>query len=573
MTSPASPPADLVALLREGQVHHLDGRLDEARAIYRAILAEDPDYAAALGLLALTLASDLDAPETEAVVRRHLALRPFDGASLRLLGQIRARQGDDAEAAVLLERASHWLPTLAPIHNDLGVSLHRLGKAEAALAAIDRAIALDPNYAVFHGNRGDVLHALGRFDEAIDAHFAALRLSARASAKERASILHAAAKAAAKVGRLEAVAAAADAELTLEDDPDLAEQLASILDDLGRDNEARGIRNHQARAAGIRRAGQSSTAAARVLVLGGVGGGHIPVRYLLDTERFETWSLGMLSPDQGDAPLGSITFETLQGADLVFSTLGDVDRDGGQLDAARALCARLGKPVLNPPDGIGKTARDNAPALFGGLDGLIVPAVSRTNPETLAATGIDAPTLVRPAGDHGGENLTLLRGAADRDAYLAGGVASDLVLTRFHDFRSTDGHWRKYRFIFVDRRAFPYHLAIGDDWLVHYWRAEMGRYDWKKAEEERFLADWRGVFGAAGAEAVDAVARRLDLDYGGMDCALTEDGRVLFFEANACILVHLDEPPRAFPYKHRYVPQIREAFTRLVLDRAGKAPG
>jgi len=573
MTGQAPPPTDLAGLFREGQVRHLDGRLDEAGAIYRTILAEDPDYAPALGLLALTLASDLDAPETEAVVLRHLALRPFDGASLRLLGQIRARQGDDAEAAALLERAANWLPTLAPIHNDLGVSLHRLGQTEAALAAIDRAIALDPNYAVFHGNRGDVLHAVGRFDEALDAHFTALRLSARAPAKERASILHAAAKAATKVGRLEAVAVAADAELTLEDNAELAEQLASILDDLGRDDEARGIRNHQARAAGIRRSGSSQTAGARVLVLGGVGGGHIPVRYLLDTDRFETWSLGMLSPDQGDAPLGAVPFETLRDADLVFSTLGDVDRDGGQLDAARALCARLGRPVLNPPDGIGKTARDNAPALFGGIEGLIVPEVHRTTPEALAATRIDAPQLVRPAGDHGGENLTLLNGAADRDAYLATGAGSNLVLTRFHDFRSADGHWRKYRFIFVDRQAFPYHLAIGDDWLVHYWRAEMGRYDWKKAEEEGFLADWRAVFGAAGAEAVDAVARRLDLDYGGMDCALTEDGRVLFFEANACILVHLDEPPRAFPYKHRYVPPIREAFTRLVLDRAGRSAG
>jgi hypothetical protein len=26
----------------------------------------------------------------------------------------------------------------------------------------------------------------------------------------------------------------------------------------------------------------------------------------------------------------------------------------------------------------------------------------------------------------------------------------------------------------------------------------------------------------------------------------------------------------AFAYKHRYVPRIREAFTRLVLERAGK---
>jgi len=569
MTAQASP-TDLALLLREGQAHHLAGRLAEAKTAYCAVLDQNPEHAQALGLLALAHAGDLDAPETEAVVQRHLALRPFDGASLHLLGQIRARQGDDAEAAGLLERAANWLPKLAPIHNDLGVSLHRLGRTEAALAALDRAIALNPAFATAQANRGDVLHAAGRSDEALDAYLTALNLAAQAPASERASILHAATKAAAKAGRLAAVAAVAEAELAREDDPDLAEQTASILDGVGRRHEALAIRNRQARAAGLRFAGPADGAGARVLVLGGVGAGHVPVRYLLDTSRLETWSLGMLSPDQADAPLGSVDLETLHGVDLVFNTLGDIDRDGGQHQSARALCARLGKPVLNPPDSIANTGRDNAPALFGDVEGLIVPDVRRTTPEALAAVGVDAPMLVRPAGDHGGDNLTLLRSASDRDAYLAAGPVNDLVETRFHDFRSADGHWRKYRFIFVDRQAFPYHLAIGDDWLVHYWRAEMGRHDWKKAEEERFLADWRGVFGARGVAAVDGVARRLDLDYGGMDCALLDDGRVLFFEANACILVHLDEPPRAFPYKHRFVPPIREAFTRLVLERAGR---
>ena len=568
MTAPASPTA-LLSLLRAGQAHHLAGRMDEARAAYTGVLEQDPDHVQALGLLALSWAGDLDAPQAEAVVLRHLAIRPFDGASLHLLGQIRAGQGDDEAAATLLERAANWLPRLAPIHNDLGVSLHRLGRTEAALAALDQAISLDPAYATAHGNRGDVLHGARRFDEAVDAHLTALRLAAHAPAKTRAAILHAAAKAAAKAGRLAEVAGLAEAELAREDDADLAEQTASILEDLGRRDAALEIRNRQARAQGLRCAGPAD-APLRLLVLGGVGAGHVPVRYLLDTTRLQTWSLGMLSPGQADAPLGSVAIEQLRDADVVFNTLGDVDRDGGQHAAASVLCARLGKPVLNPPASVARTGRDNAPALFGDINGLIVPAVRRTTPEALAVAEIVAPTLARPAGDHGGDNLTLLADAADRDAYLAAGAPPELVLTAFHDFRSADGRWRKYRFIFVDRQAFPYHLAIGDHWLVHYWRAEMGRSDAKKAEEERFLADWRAVFGERGAAAVDEIARRLDLDYGGLDCALLDDGQVLFFEANACILVHLDEAPRAFSYKHLYVPPIREAFTRLVMSRAGR---
>jgi hypothetical protein len=183
---------------------------------------------------------------------------------------------------------------------------------------------------------------------------------------------------------------------------------------------------------------------------------------------------------------------------------------------------------------------------------------------------MDAPILVRPAGDHGGDNLVRLQDAAARDAYLRDARAGPLLASPFFDFRSADGYWRKYRLIFVDRQVFPYHLAIGAHWLTHYWRAEMGLSDWKRAEEAAFLADWRGVFGEKAAAAADAAARRLDLDYGGMDCTLTSDGELFLFEANACILLHLDEPEARFPYKHRHTPPIREAFTRTALARAGK---
>ncbi len=566
----AAEPTDLVALLHAGQMHHINGRLDEARAAYRAILAVQPDHAPALGMLTLALAGNLDDPETEAMALRHLGQRPFDGASLHILGQIRLRQGDEAEAVALLERATGWLPKLAPIHNDLGVALQRLGRTDAALTAFDKALALDAGYAAAHANRGEALHTAGRYGEALAEILMALRLSGHAPAAERAGLLHEAAKAARKAGRLAELEAACRAELGDSDDPDLAEALAQVFDDLGRQGEALAIRNRQARLRGLSHGGVKR-GAARVLLLGGVGAGHVPVRYLLDTGVFETLSLGMLSAGEADAPLGGVAIEALEAADVVFSTLGDIDRDGGQLAAAADLCGRLGKPVINPPDAIARTARDHAPALFAGIDGLIVPEVARLSRGALAATTIDAPLLVRPPGDHGGDNLIRLTSNADRDAWLASHAAEVIIATRFEDFRSADGRWRKYRFAFVDRQPYPYHLAIGDDWLVHYWRAEMGRSEAKKAEEARFLSDWRGLFGPRGAAAVEAIGQRLDLDYGGLDCALTPDGRVLFFEANACILVHLDEPVRAFPYKHAHVPAIRDAFTRLVLARAGKS--
>ncbi len=241
----------------------------------------------------------------------------------------------------------------------------------------------------------------------------------------------------------------------------------------------------------------------------------------------------------------------------------------GSSPPSEKLARDLGKPVLNPPSAIARTGRDHAAELFAGIEGLIVPPVRRLTRQGLRDLSLDRPTLARPAGDHGGDNLTLLLEEADKDAFLACVRSETLLASPFHDYRSPDGHWRKYRLIFVDRQVFPYHLAIGDEWLAHYWRAEMGRSDWKRAEEEAFLADWRGVFGERAAAAAQAAARRLDLDYAGMDCALTRSGELLLFEANACVLLHLDEPKARFGYKHRYVPPIREAFTRMALERAG----
>jgi len=271
--------------------------------------------------------------------------------------------------------------------------------------------------------------------------------------------------------------------------------------------------------------------------------------------------------NEATAPFATINGQVINRADVAFNLLSDADRDRTQLIIARSICDKLSKPLLNPPGAILKTSRDQAAELFAGIEGMITPASVRIAAEDLRERPIDAPILVRPPGDHGGDKLALLSNDNDKQAFLAGNSAPQLVLTPFYNFRSADGCWRKYRLIFIDRKVYPYHLAIGDEWLVHYWRAGMTRSDWKREEEARFLADWRSAFGDLAADAVEEAARRLDLDYCGMDCALMPDGRLLLFEANATMLIHLCEPPAAFPYKHQYVPLIREAFTALVLKR------
>ncbi|MGZ3402633.1 MAG: tetratricopeptide repeat protein [Phenylobacterium sp.] len=559
-------------LMRDAVAHHVESRLAEAEAGYRAVLELAPDNAEALGMLALILSDGPDMAAAEDVVHRLVALRPDDSASRLCLARLRMRQGDDEAAVEVLRRVADVRADLPPVFNELGVALHRLGRREEALAALDRALDLNPGYHVARGNRGMVLFDIGRFEEAADTLIDTLASGDPALGNARLSLLTTLVSAATRAGRLgpaEVVTRALIADGHT--DAETREQLARILDALRRPAEATEVRNDIARWAGVQRAGPLRPPVETVVVLAAVGAGHVPTRYLLDHDRLSSLFVGLLSPDQPDAPLGGLHVADLAAAGSVFSTLGDIHRDVGQLAHAAQVCEALGKPVINPPATIARTGRDRAATLFAGVPGLVAPQARPITPAELAVLPIAAPVLVRPPGDHGGENLVRLSSAADRDAYLATDPEARLLRTPFHDFRSADGAWRKYRLIFVDRQVYPFHLAIGEDWLLHYWRAEMARSPWKLAEEERFLDDWKRVFGPKAASAAEAVARRLDLDYGGMDCALTADGDLLLFEANACILLHLDEAASAAPAKHRHVPPIRDAFTRLVLSRAANA--
>jgi hypothetical protein len=151
-----------------------------------------------------------------------------------------------------------------------------------------------------------------------------------------------------------------------------------------------------------------------------------------------------------------------------------------------------------------------------------------------------------------------------------------VYVTAFHDYASPDGLYRKYRTIFVDRRPYPYHLAISPNWLVHYFSADMVAHPEKLDEERRFLEDPDNVLGPRATAAIAAVAQRLDLDYAGADFTLLPDGRVLLFEANATMLTHAELEDGPLAHKNPHVSRIFAAFDAMldsVLDRGRRARG
>lgn len=120
--------------------------------------------------------------EAEAGFRALLAHAPQHAPSHHLLGLILFGRGRAEEALASLRRAVTLDPNLAQAHNDLGVALQLQGSLDDAVAFHRRALALEPGRAKFHYNLGSALEGLGDLDSAIAAYRAALALAPRDAA-------------------------------------------------------------------------------------------------------------------------------------------------------------------------------------------------------------------------------------------------------------------------------------------------------------------------------------------------------------------------------------------------------
>lgn len=320
----------------------------------------------------------------------------------------------------------------------------------------------------------------------------------------------------------------------------------------------------------IRRRAVKSPAEFRVLALYAPFAGNTPTEYLFKDTVYDTDTLALLEGRQPDlAPLGDVQ--------VVVNLVSDADLGAEVLPVAASLAAKLGKPVVNDPLKIGRTTREAVADLLPGIAGCRIPKILRlVAGSDLSAAALAAllpfscPVLARPAGTHGGDDFEKLGSLAELADFLAQRPESDHYVIEYVDYASGDGHFRKYRFIFVGDEILPYHLAIGNDWKVHHVTTDMANQHWMQQEEAAFLADPTGVFDAKHYSALRAIRDRIGLDYFGIDCGVDGSGDLVVFEVNASMLVHQDNTE--FPYKDPFVHAIKLAFDAMLRRRAGLEP-
>ena len=544
------------------------GDLDLLTGAIRLMALDPMDSRALLGF-AVTLA-ERDYRQAKRLMPRHGKLDPGNAVAAFLFGLMAHQHGDGDHANLCLYAALCLAPDFADPYKSLAMLALVDRRNDPAERFFTRALVLDPSDGIMLLNCGTLYQTLRRYDAAID-------LLARAvPTHPEPALVHCRMGAVYQdLGRMaDAIIHLREALVLDENQLESHVRLSGIFMSQGRTAEAHFHRTQAGRRAHhVVEPSTNGRPEGRVLILAATNKADLPVDYLIDSSRFDKI---FIFPGANE----SLTYDRqdfvsrLPSYDVVFNAIADADAGIQDLHAAERLAPYLRHDLLNPAERVARTRRHLAADLFAGIDGLILPDAGLVNFRALEAMA-RAPSapftrrLVRPAGAHGGDALDLIETQEQLAHYLDIYKSLDYFITDFIDFASSDGLYRKYRFIFVDRIAYPYHLAIMDHWKVHYHRAQMELSADKKREEELFLTDYTQVFTGRAADAVQAIGRAMDLDYAGIDCALMPDGRVLLFEANPAMLVHLMDSPADFPYKHSAVPKIRNAMSDMLL-RAGR---
>ena len=161
------------------RIHHQGGRLVEAEAIYRQILAVAPGRADVTHLLGVLAGQKGRSDEAVSLLRQSIALRPDYAEAHKNLGIALKATGrlDEAEAA--FRHAIALKPDYAEACKNLGSTLHQAGRVDEAITAYRQAIALQPGFSEAHDNLGVALRERGMLDEAESACRRAVALNPR----------------------------------------------------------------------------------------------------------------------------------------------------------------------------------------------------------------------------------------------------------------------------------------------------------------------------------------------------------------------------------------------------------
>ncbi|NRB39700.1 MAG: hypothetical protein HRU20_14745, partial [Pseudomonadales bacterium] len=108
------------------------------------------------------------------------------------------------------------------------------------------------------------------------------------------------------------------------------------------------------------------------------------------------------------------------------------------------------------------------------------------------------------------------------------------------------------------------HMALSEHWMVHYLNAGMTESTVKRDCEAAEMFNFDQIFAKKHQKALALIHEYIGTDYFGIDCAETQDGKLLVFEVGTSMVVHDMDSRTLFPYKKSQMQKIFSAFRQFI---------
>jgi glutathione synthase/RimK-type ligase-like ATP-grasp enzyme len=247
-------------------------------------------------------------------------------------------------------------------------------------------------------------------------------------------------------------------------------------------------------------------------------------------------------------PAGRAAAARLPKPDLIINNYcnGELLMAEGHLAEVSEFADSFGVPVVNHPSKVPATTRDRSAELVADLPGLVVPKTRRFSkagrPLDELAEAVEAtsayPLITRNLSSQQGVGMTLVENRPALIDALTTKTEDDFFVIPFIDSRGPTGYFRKIRAAIIDGEIFIIRVDYDSDWNVHGRKSDERVAFYLKnpdllSEEDRICKDPKGALGETAMAALHAIAERIPLDIFGVDFDVANDGRLVFYEANA----------------------------------------
>ncbi len=247
------------------------------------------------------------------------------------------------------------------------------------------------------------------------------------------------------------------------------------------------------------------------------------------------------------------------------------------LQGVQNMLARLQVPVINPPEQAAKCTRQKNAQKLASVPGLVVPEVMRylnvADQRDKIIDEIDRrksyPLIIRSTMDQQARNMTLVHRRSELADAIAAMGHRQFYCIDYVGAPRRDNCFRRIRAAFIDSAPLIIRADYCEDWIVRSRNkipiAFYRMHPKLLAEADAIVRHPEKELGSQVMQTLEAVGKLIPLDIFGMDFDVDDDGRVVFFEANASMNLYSNAPAE-LPYPPEAEQALKQAM-EAALDR------